>query len=184
MNEKAGRLLDRVPRDCIGLPCCEVIHAREESGLPFCSSRCPVFCSAKRREPIEPVAFEVDARGRQLRVEVLVITLRAPDGTWPWLVHCVMESSRPSQVERYLSRVAHRNRDDGGLHDCARLKLTKREREVLELLGRDHDLRVIASELHLSHVTVRNHVQRILAKLGVHSMQEAVALLILGQVET
>ena len=33
----------------------------------------------------------------------------------------------------------------------------------------------IAQQLHLSHNTVRNHVQSILYKLGVHSKLEAVA---------
>jgi len=57
--------------------------------------------------------------------------------------------------------------------------LTKREAEILRLLAEDPDLRKIAVSLHISYATVRNHVQHILGKLGVHSISEAVAYHIL-----
>ncbi len=53
--------------------------------------------------------------------------------------------------------------------------LTPREREVLVLLGRGAGTEAIAEDLLLSQNTVRNHVQRILGKLGAHSKLEAVA---------
>jgi DNA-binding NarL/FixJ family response regulator len=56
-----------------------------------------------------------------------------------------------------------------------RLGLTRRESEILQLLAEDKSLHEIARETHVSYVTVRNHVQHILAKLGVHSIIEAVA---------
>ena len=40
-------------------------------------------------------------------------------------------------------------------------------------------LYAIAARLHVSHATVRNHVQHILNKFGVHSIMEAVALYLL-----
>jgi DNA-binding CsgD family transcriptional regulator len=54
--------------------------------------------------------------------------------------------------------------------------LTAREREILARLAQDEDLPAIAAHLYVSHATVRNHVQHILAKLDVHSTLEAVAL--------
>ena len=44
------------------------------------------------------------------------------------------------------------------------------------LLARGHDQRQIATELFISSKTVATHIQRLLAKLGVHSRAEAVAL--------
>jgi PAS domain S-box-containing protein len=55
-------------------------------------------------------------------------------------------------------------------------KLTPRQTEVLELLEAGRSTRQIASELHLSLDTVRNHVRGVLRGLGVHSRLEAVAL--------
>jgi pimeloyl-ACP methyl ester carboxylesterase/DNA-binding CsgD family transcriptional regulator len=52
--------------------------------------------------------------------------------------------------------------------------LTAREREVLELIARGVDNRTIAERLFLSPATVRNHITRIFAKLGVRSRAEAI----------
>jgi len=53
--------------------------------------------------------------------------------------------------------------------------LTSREREVLELLAQGLDQDQIASALVISSKTVATHIQRTLAKLGVHSRAQAVA---------
>ena len=60
--------------------------------------------------------------------------------------------------------------------DGAVPNLTPREREILALLASGRDQRAIAAELVISSKTVATHIQRILAKLGVHSRAEAVAL--------
>jgi DNA-binding NarL/FixJ family response regulator len=51
--------------------------------------------------------------------------------------------------------------------------LTAREREVLGLLGYGASNRDIAAELCIAEITVRTHVGRILAKLGVRNRVEA-----------
>jgi DNA-binding NarL/FixJ family response regulator len=53
--------------------------------------------------------------------------------------------------------------------------LTPREREVLALFAEGLGTEATAARLQISRVTVRNHSQRILAKLGVHSRLAAVA---------
>jgi DNA-binding NarL/FixJ family response regulator len=56
-------------------------------------------------------------------------------------------------------------------------KLTARERAVLACLAEGAAHRdAVAKQLHLSVHTVRTHMQNLMAKLGVHSMLEAVAL--------
>jgi PAS domain S-box-containing protein len=54
--------------------------------------------------------------------------------------------------------------------------LTPRQSEVLGLLAQGRSTEGIASDLHLSVETVRNHVRAILRTLGVHSRLEAVAI--------
>jgi len=53
--------------------------------------------------------------------------------------------------------------------------LTQREHDVLVKLSEGLSTREIADALFISHVTVRNHVARILIKLHVHSRLAAVA---------
>jgi DNA-binding CsgD family transcriptional regulator len=54
--------------------------------------------------------------------------------------------------------------------------LTERELEILGLLSDGYSSLNIAARLSLSHATVRNHVQRILQKMNVHSQVQAVAV--------
>ncbi len=54
--------------------------------------------------------------------------------------------------------------------------LTSRELEVLKLLAKGYSTEGIADTLFISTNTVRNHVSKILAKLGAHSKLEAVAI--------
>lgn len=53
--------------------------------------------------------------------------------------------------------------------------LTRRESQVLACFAQGLNTEVIAQRLSISTTTVRNHSQRILSKLGVHSRLEAVA---------
>ena len=53
--------------------------------------------------------------------------------------------------------------------------LTPRQNDVLQLLGQGASTEDIASMLHLSKETVRNHVRSVLRALGAHSRLEAVA---------
>ncbi len=51
-------------------------------------------------------------------------------------------------------------------------RLTKREREVFELLIRGHSNDEVATKLFISRRTVETHRQRIMAKLSVHSLAQ------------
>jgi len=54
--------------------------------------------------------------------------------------------------------------------------LSPRELHLLKELARGLSTTEIAQAMHISPTTVRNHIQRILAKLGAHSRLEAVAI--------
>jgi DNA-binding NarL/FixJ family response regulator len=54
--------------------------------------------------------------------------------------------------------------------------LTKREREILEALGKGDSPRQVATALFVDYETIRSHLRHIYAKLEVHSRYEAVAV--------
>ena len=58
--------------------------------------------------------------------------------------------------------------------DAAGEALSARELDVLRLLGEGFDNQTVAERLAVKLTTVRNHVQSIIEKLGVHSKLEAV----------
>ncbi|MDA3128966.1 LuxR C-terminal-related transcriptional regulator [Aliibacillus thermotolerans] len=59
-----------------------------------------------------------------------------------------------------------------------RTLLTKREREVFELLVQNKTTKEIAQELFISEKTVRNHISNAMQKLGVKGRSQAVIELI------
>jgi len=60
--------------------------------------------------------------------------------------------------------------------------MTKREKEVFELLIKNKSTKEIASELYISEKTVRNHISNAMQKLGVKGRAQAVVeLLKLGE---
>lgn len=62
--------------------------------------------------------------------------------------------------------------------------LTKREREVFELLVQDKTTKEIAQQLFISEKTVRNHISNTMQKLGVKGRSQAVIELIrMGELE-
>ena len=62
--------------------------------------------------------------------------------------------------------------------------LTKREREVFELLIKNYATKDIAEELNISEKTVRNHISNVMQKLGVKGRSGAVVeLLKLGEIK-
>ncbi|KKB35126.1 helix-turn-helix domain-containing protein [Bacillus thermotolerans] len=62
--------------------------------------------------------------------------------------------------------------------------LTKREKEVFELLVQDKTTREIAEELFISEKTVRNHISNSIQKLGVKGRSQAIVeLLRMGELK-
>jgi two-component system, NarL family, response regulator LiaR len=96
----------------------------------------------------------------------------------------LLKNAAPQEVARAV-RVAHAGETLLDPAVAARLvesltgerepldRLTPREREVLELVGRGFPNKRIAQELRLSEKTVKTHVGHVLAKLGVTDRTQA-----------
>jgi DNA-binding NarL/FixJ family response regulator len=124
---------------------------REEYGEAF-----PIiFVTGERTEPADRVA------GLLLGADDYVIKPFDPDELL-------------ARVHRFLARSGHAASQYG--RRAASFDLTRREREVLALLADGLDQNAIATSLFISPKTVATHIQRILAKLGVHNRTQAVAL--------
>jgi len=62
--------------------------------------------------------------------------------------------------------------------------LTKREKEVFEILVQDKTTKEIAAQLFISEKTVRNHISNTIQKLGVKGRSQAVVeLLRMGELK-
>jgi DNA-binding NarL/FixJ family response regulator len=81
----------------------------------------------------------------------------------------------PSVTSRVIARTARQPEPDAS-RDARLDELTPREREVLELVARGLSNGEIGASLVIEESTVKTHVKRILAKLGVRDRVQAVIL--------
>lgn len=79
----------------------------------------------------------------------------------------------PSVTRRVIERLAQQPAPDLS-HNASLTGLTPREREVLDLIARGLSNREIAAALTIEESTIRTHVKRVLAKLGLRDRIQAV----------
>jgi len=176
-NDAATTLLGYEAAAALGRPCHEILCWRNRCGDKVCDGNCP---SASQGEPDELIETQ-EVLGRSatgttlwLSASSIVPPLELRDQCR--LVHLVREISLPPELERVIVERLQGWSPGTPSRDSALDVLTPRERDVLHLLTEGLDGAAIAEELFVSPATVRNHIQHILAKLGVHNRVEAVAL--------
>ncbi len=86
------------------------------------------------------------------------------------------ETWLPRSETGAVLRLLMAERDERSRSDQLLATLTEREREVLSFLAQGAGRSDVAERLNLSANTVRTHLQNLMAKLGVHSTLQAVAL--------
>lgn len=172
-NPACERLLGVPARAALGQPCCEVTRACDASGARFCGPACgPVGLVKGGAAPKPTPLWFSDRHGARQRLWLSILLVPSQwQGLWT-VVHVLQRKPRglvaapPAAAGATRSRAVRFNEDNA---------LTSRERETLGLLAQGHRVAEIARKLCLSPVTVRNHVQHLIAKLGLHSQLEAVA---------
>jgi DNA-binding CsgD family transcriptional regulator len=185
MNQRAETLLGKEPGGAVGHPCHEMIAGRAPDGGPRCQHNCEITKMIRNGEEVEPYTVRINGdegdEGDEHWLQLLVIPYTSREGS-DHIAHCAFRVDRSHLIQSYLDRVAARTpvNVDRNFH-IKESRLSKRECEVLELLAEDQNLYEIAEQLNVSYYTVRNHVQHILGKMGVHSTLEAVALFLLSQ---
>jgi DNA-binding CsgD family transcriptional regulator len=183
VNERAQALLGASADACIGRPCHEVVASRTAAGTAFCRARCALVAAADAGREVEAADVCIGAAGGRSThwVHLTVIPVDDPGGWGRSMVHTARVADGSRRIEEYVGRLARRSaalRASGGDHSPT--PLSPREAEVLELLVQDVEPGRIAMRLGVSHATVRNHIQHLLAKLGAHSIEEAVAMHLLA----
>lgn len=172
-NRAAERLLGYTARETLGKPCCDVFAGRDDNGNRLCYQGCHVQALTRMGESIEN--FDMRSRtkaGQAVWLNFSILTV--PDGASGGLtIHLFRDVTATKElltlVHEKLTATA-----SGGEPPPASA-LTRREVEVLRLLAAGAGTKAMAEQLHVSPATIRNHVQNIGAKLGVHSRLEAVA---------
>ena len=182
----AERILGYSAQEVLGRRCYEVVAGSDAHAYKFCRLNCPVVVNARRGRPTPD--YDILSQRRDGSPAWLNISVLLPDRK---------EASQPAQVLHVFRDVTRRRTmeeqarkaldalravvaDDSkdGLGEEPGLPpvphLSTREREVLHLLALGLTTERIAESLGVSRITTRNHISRVLTKLGVQSRLQAV----------
>jgi PAS domain S-box-containing protein len=179
-NRAAEKILGYPPEEMVGKECSGAIEGCDIFGNRYCSESCPVTQMAMRGETVRHFDLDLPTRdGRTVRVDMSILTLVASPADGTYLAHVFTPSQRQGAAPRPVEPEAAPPRPTmvavHGSPDARARRLTMREVEVLGMLAAGHPTAEIATRLHISALTARNHTQNILDKLEVHSKAEAVA---------
>ena len=176
-NRTAERLLGFKAGDVLGRECFDVIAGGDHLGHPFCGADCPVIeCARHGRAPENYDVHTRTASGhpRWINISIVVLVGRLKRSTLT--VHLFRDITEQRRKEKRMRRELAQLPMSEALNDEQRAgsRLTRREAEVLQLMSAGLSTVRIADVLSVSRTTVRNHIEHLLAKLGVHSKLEAV----------
>jgi PAS domain S-box-containing protein len=175
-NRSAEKILGHSAREVVGRPCCEVFVGRDPSGNRLCYKGCHVLTLVSRGEPVQH--FDMATRTKAgkpvwLNISILILPGARPDTSTT--VHLFRDVTASREIEALVRERLAETRPPPSQESEPPPELTRRELEILRLVATGANTRAMAERLHVSPATVRNHIQHILAKLGVHSRLEAAA---------
>ncbi len=182
-NRGAERILGYTADEMLGAPCYKAFDGSSRETPAMCERNCRTILLAREARIGSSYSFRVNTKNnekRWIKTTHILIPSRNPDvGTLVHIFYDVSEDVQAKQLVTQLSKWLPTQRNlppppsitSNDRHE----HLTRRELDVLRLLASGHTTEDISDELVITSTTVRNHVQHILAKLGVHSRLEAVA---------
>ena len=168
-NGAAEEILGYTAGEAIGRSCCDLFGGRDDNGNRLCYEGCHVQALVTMGEPVQ--SFDMQTRtkaGRPIWLNVSVLT--TSNGHGPLTIHLFRDVSATKEL---LSLVRERSEPPPAPPETS--GLTRRELEILRLVATGVSTKATAERLQVSPATVRNHVQNIISKLGVHSRLQAVA---------
>jgi len=182
-SASAQRLLGYQPPEALGKPCYELIGGRDSRNYRFCRPDCPIIVNARkgRASPDFDILCTLPS-GRERWLNMTVV-LHKPARSHLQVIHIFRDVTDRRRVEELAKKAGLALRDllgeaplasQANSHRTPGPTLSRREQEILRLLATGLRTRQIADTLGIRPVTARNHVTRILSKLGVENRLQAV----------
>lgn len=180
----AEELLGRSADEVLGRNCYEVILSNDYEGHPFCRRECPAIKAARQGRGVPNYDMACRKNGTDIWLNVSIVPVPDSVAGEATAIHMIRDVSQRRRSERLaqatietVTRFMPENSNataEAKPYPVPGPSLTTREIEVLRLLADGLGTQALAQGLGLSEATIRNHIQRLLAKLGVHSRLEAV----------
>lgn len=184
-SEGARRILGYRAEEMVGRHCYEAIAGRDPQNHRFCRRHCPIIANARRARPTpnyDVLSSTAEGETKWLNVSTLVLR---QDGHPSAVLHLFRDVTNQRRMEETARRTTAALR--GVLEQeltpssapeapppTPMPRLSRRETEVLRALAAGLSTRQIAESLGVRPLTARNHVNRLLVKLGAESRLQAV----------
>ncbi len=185
-SESAQRILGYGPQDVLGKHCYEVIRGRDSYNFRFCRPNCPVIENARRgRSTPNYDLLCTTPAGESRYLNMSTAVLKEGRGQ-VHVLHMFRDVTARRKSEEFARKASSALRklfgEDGEARSALAVhhngapqpRLSRRETEVLRLLAAGMTTQKIAEALNIRPITARNHVARVLSKLGVENRLQAV----------
>ena len=172
--------------EVLGRPCYEIFSSEQRAGCHHCQPDCPVIRAARNQEPVPTynVLVRTKADVPILLNMSVIVPLESHESVCT--IHLFRDATHQLRYETYVEQILSAAAQLAGpqqtlaqhVSQVAPLfaPLSAREKEVLGLLVQGKSAREIAETLGISYVTVRNHLQALLRKFGVHTQRQVIKL--------
>jgi len=186
-NQAAEEILGFTAKEVIGRQCYEILGGQDERGRILCNRYCRVAIHAERGDVLPNRDVSVKSgTGEELWLNVTTFAYDCHEKSVNQvIVHLFRDVTAIKNDQRFVCQIldaSQRLRQNGDFQTISIVPtrtvgdmLTAREWQVLLLMAQGLGTGEMAGSMTISPSTVRNHVQNILDKLGVHSRLEAVA---------
>jgi DNA-binding CsgD family transcriptional regulator len=157
----------------------------DEDSQPFCRRDCPTIAAARRGRGVP--AYDIRSRtrdGTDICINMSIIPAGGKDRSAPAAIHMFRDVTDHRRTETLAKDTVEAVRgflEDGGSQPgrpgsapAPRPALSVREVEVLRRLAEGDSTEEIAGHLSIAIATARNHIDRVMRKLGVHTRLQAV----------
>ncbi|PSR29133.1 MAG: hypothetical protein C7B43_08990 [Sulfobacillus benefaciens] len=166
-NSAAMNLFGQDAAQALDRHCYELTQGHDARGNLLCYPNCSVLRMLHLNQiPNDYILRSRDKDGNELLLNVSTLTVDTD--SYPLCLHLFHDVRWITEAVQAASDISPK--------EVPSVSLTARELQILSLMAECHDSHDIANLLHISYATVRNHVQNILDKLGVHSRVEAVVV--------
>jgi len=172
--------------EVLGRPCYEIFGSEQRAGCHHCQPDCPVIRAARNQEPVPTYNVLVRTKADVpilLNISVIV-PLESHESVCT--IHLFRDATHQLRYETYVEQILSAAAQLAGPQQTLAqhalqvrplfAPLSAREKEVLGLLVQGKSAREIAETLGISYVTVRNHLQALLRKFGVHTQRQVIKL--------
>jgi len=186
-SANAEELLGFSKAEVLSKNCAEILAGTDDAGCDVCDRNCRILELARKHGKVRACELHcATSSGERKWLSISTIVAHLKQGPSPLVVHLMRDIGERKRIESVTREIMIRVGDLTGRQADQLLgqspdqqppvALSPRELSILEQLSLGRNTQQIATDLFISTATVRNHVQRILAKMRCHSRLEAVVV--------